>query len=131
MISQIIEKMNEGGAVFTYPILATSVVITIYFVKALRNKLKRYGLTKLVANYGWFAFGWGNLGCAIGVIAAFDTLKTKTYDELAALFANQLHDGLRIVMICSLLAAFVFSLSRIYIVILNTTEIKKNQYETH
>ena len=122
MISQIIEKMNEGGAVFTYPILATGIVITIYFVKALRNKLKTNGLTKLVANYGWFAFGWGNLGCAVGVIAAFDTLKTKTYDELAILFANQLHDGLRIVMICSLLAAFVFSLSRLYIVVLNTIE---------
>jgi len=128
MISQIIEKMNEGGAVFTYPILATSVVITVYFVKALRNKLRTNGLVNLIASYGWFVFAWGSLGSAFGLIVAFDTLKTKT---ISTLTAQQLAGGFRMVLISSLLAAFVFSLSRIYIVILNTTEIKKNQYETH
>ena len=47
MISQIIEKMNEGGAVFTYPILATSIVVTIYFIKALRDKLRMNGYALL------------------------------------------------------------------------------------
>jgi len=120
--------MNEGGAVFTYPILATSVVITVYFVKALRNKLRTNGLVNLIASYGWFVFAWGSLGSAFGLIVAFDTLKTKT---ISTLTAQQLAGGFRMVLISSLLAAFVFSLSRIYIVILNTTEIKKNQYETH
>ena len=122
MISQIIEKMNEGGAVFTYPILATSVVITIYFVKALRNKLRTNGLGNLIASYGWFVFAWGSLGSASGLIVAFDTLKTKT---LSTLTAQQLAGGFRMILISSLLAAFVFSLSRIYIVILNTIENKK------
>jgi hypothetical protein len=123
MISQIIQKMNEGGAVFTYPILATSIVITIYFVKALRNKLRTNGLAKLIASYGWFVFAWGSLGSAAGVIAAFDSVKNKIFSELTL---NMAHDGLRMVMITSLLTAFVFSLSRIYIVILNTIENKKN-----
>lgn len=122
MISQIIDKMNEGGAVFTYPILATSVAVTIYFIKALRNKLKINGLAKLIASYGWFVFAWGSLGSAFGLIVAFDTLKTKI---ISTLTAQQLAGGFRMVLISSLLAAFVFSLSRIYVVILNTIENKK------
>ena len=122
MISEILDKLNEGGPFFTYPIFAIAVVLTVYFVKALRNK-ERSNALKLIGNYGWFAFGWGNLGNAVGVILAFDTVKNLTFSELTA---NQLHDGLRMAMICSLLAAFVFSLSRIYIVILNTTENKRN-----
>ncbi|HKM45204.1 MAG TPA: hypothetical protein VJY12_07075, partial [Dysgonamonadaceae bacterium] len=61
MILQIIEKMNEGGAIFTYPILATIIVVTIYFIKALRNKLRINGFAKLIASYGWFVFAWGNV----------------------------------------------------------------------
>lgn len=122
MISQIIEKMNEGGAVFTYPILATSIVVTIYFIKALRNKLRINVLAQLIASYGWFVFAWGNLGSAFGLIVAFDTIKTKT---ISTLTAQQLANGFRMLLISSLLAAFVFSLSRIYVVILNTVENKK------
>jgi hypothetical protein len=65
MILQIIEKMNQGGAV------------TIYFIKALRNNLRIHGLAKLIASYGWFVFAWGSLGSAFGLIVAFDTLKTR------------------------------------------------------
>ncbi len=84
MILQIIEKMNEGGAVFTYPILATSIAVTIYFIKALRNNLRINGLAKLIASYGWFVFAWGSLGSAFGLIFAFDTLKTKIISTLTA-----------------------------------------------
>ncbi len=122
MISQIIEKMNEGGAIFTYPILTILIVVTIYFVNALRKKIRINGLTKLIASYGWFVFAWGNLGSAFGLIVAFDTLKTKT---ISTLTAQQLAGGFRMVILCSLFAAFVFSLCRIYIVILNTIENKK------
>ena len=121
MILQVIEKMNEGGAVFTYPILATSIAISVYFIKALKNKLRIIGLAKLIANYGWFVFAWGSLGSAAGLIVAFDTLKTLT---ISTLTAQQLAGGFRMVILCSLLAAFVFSLSRIFIVILNTIENK-------
>jgi hypothetical protein len=122
MILQIIEKMNQGGAVFTYPILATSIAVTIYFIKALRNNLRINGLAKLIASYGWFVFAWGSLGSAFGLIVAFDTLKTKT---ISTLTAQELAGGFRMVLLCSLFAAFVFSLSRIYIVILNTIENKR------
>lgn len=122
MILQIIEKMNEGGAIFTYPILATIIVVTIYFIKALRNKLRINGFAKLIASYGWFVFAWGNVGSAFGLIIAFDTLKTIT---ISTLTAQQLAGGFRMVMLCSLLSAFVFSVCRIYIVILNTIENKK------
>lgn len=122
MISQIIEKMNEGGAIFTYPILTISIVITIYFIKALRNNLKISGLSKLIENYGWFVFAWGSMGSAFGLVVAFDTLKTLT---ISSLTAQQLAGGFRMVMLCSLLTAFVFSLCRIYLLILSTIDNKK------
>lgn len=34
MLSQIIQKMNEGGAIFTYPIFTIAIITTINFVKA-------------------------------------------------------------------------------------------------
>ncbi len=121
MFSQIIEKMNEGGAIFTYPILAISIVCTVYFVKALRNRSNLKGFSKIIESYGWFVFAWGSLGGAFGLVVAFDTLKTLTLNTVTA---QQLAGGFRMVILCSLLSAFVFSLSRLYALILCTIKNK-------
>lgn len=123
MIAQILQKLNEGGPVFTYPILTIAFVVTVYFIKALRNKQSVNSISKLIASYGWFVFAWGSLGSAFGLIVAFDTLKTKTLIELTA---QDLAGGFRMIMLCSLLAAFVFSLSRLFVVIINTVESRKH-----
>ncbi|WP_066631406.1 hypothetical protein [Labilibacter marinus] len=116
MISQIIEKLNEGGAAFTYPMVFVLIVITYYFIKALRTKSQLEVLSKLISNYGWFIVAWGCFGKAIGMIIAFDSLKKLT---IGSITGQQLAGGLRVVIICSLLSFFIFSISRLYILILN------------
>ncbi len=123
MIAQITQKLNEGGAFFTYPMVLVLIILIVYFVKALRKKEMMPGYAKLIAAYGWFVFAWGSMGSAWGMIVAFDTLKKIL---LVNLTAQQLAGGLRMVLICSLLGSFVFSISRLFVLILQTVEVKKN-----
>lgn len=123
MILQIIQKLNEGGAIFTYPIFGILFVMTFYFIKAIRNPINQEPLSKLIAHYGWFVIAWGGVGKAIGFIVAFDTLKTINFANLTA---QQLAGGFRMVMICPLLAFFVFSMSRMFVLILTNKAYHNN-----
>lgn len=117
MMEQIFVKLNEGGAFFTYPILVIAIVLIVYLIRALRSKERIDAIEKLLVNYGWLAFSWGNLGSAAGLIVAFDALKAKPLLELTG---QNLAGGLKMVLICSLFSAFVFSLSRLFVIILRT-----------
>ena len=99
MIMQIIEKMNEGGGIFTYPVMVILVIITIHLILAFRNKQQQQAHANIIKNLGWFAFGWSSFGKAIGLIVAFDTLKTIQLSEITA---QQLAVGLRMALLCPL-----------------------------
>lgn len=122
MFSQIIQKINEGGAAFIYPILFILVLIIVQFIKGIRHPQQRQSYYKLIKNAGWLAFAWGMFGKAFGLIIAFDSFKTIPLGELTA---QQMAGGLRVVMLTPLVALFVFSVSRMFVLILNQIDLKK------
>lgn len=116
MFFQIIQKINEGGPAFIYPIVLLLAIITIQFVKAIKNPRKRAQYQGLIINAGWLAFAWGMFGKSVGLIIAFDTFKTIPLGELTA---QELAGGLRMAMLIPLVSLLTFSFSRLYALILN------------
>ena len=68
----LIEKLNDGGPIFTYTILVLILVILILFVKAITEKDFSRKSRSIVASVGWFALAWGYLGRTFGLIMAFE-----------------------------------------------------------
>ncbi|WP_282038571.1 hypothetical protein [Saccharicrinis aurantiacus] len=114
-MEQILIKLNEGGAIFTYPILAITVGMAIYFAQALLKKRSYSSTENLITNFSWLSLGWGNVGIALGLIVAFDSIKTTAICDFKL---QHLAGGLKMVFICFILSAFTFTLNRLFILIL-------------
>lgn len=120
LFTQIIDKCNEGGPFFTYPILIVLFVITGIFIYDLIKK-KDYGKTIcLISHLGWFAVAWGFWGRAIGLIAAFDS--TEAHGEITI---GALASGLKIALLDPVFGIFVFIIARIGIIALTLVQRKE------
>jgi hypothetical protein len=112
-MNQLATKMNEGGPVFTYVLLALLIVVTVMLVVALLKKDFRQKTKDLLSSVGWFAFAWGFLGRTMGLIKAFDMVSAA-----GDVSPRLLSEGLKMALLDPLMGIVVFLVARLAIIIL-------------
>jgi hypothetical protein len=119
LFTQIIDKCNEGGPFFTYPILILLFVIIGIFIYALIKKVDYDKTISLIAHLGWFAVAWGFWGRTIGLIDAFDSVEAHGEITIGALAS-----GLKIALLDPVFGIFVFLVARAAIIALTLMQRK-------
>lgn len=109
----IIGKFNDGGPIFTYPILIMLLVIIALFVKELIKPGGREKAISLIKNIAWLAVAWGFMGRTFGLIKAFDLV--SAHGELTP---RLLADGLKMALVDPLFGIFVFVVARALVIAL-------------
>ncbi|MCF8360619.1 MAG: MotA/TolQ/ExbB proton channel family protein [Prolixibacteraceae bacterium] len=122
-MNDIIGKMNDGGPVFTYPILIMLFIVLALFVMGIVNKKNQAKTNSLMIHVGWFAVAWGFLGRTFGLIHAFDAVAAA-----GELTPRLLAHGLKMALVDPLMGILVFVVARLGIIIL--VALKKRQDKT-
>ncbi|MDZ7738225.1 MAG: hypothetical protein U5K32_03950 [Bacteroidales bacterium] len=113
MINQIIDKLNDGGPFFTYPMVVMLMAIIGLFIWGLLQKGYNQKVISLLISFGWFTLAWAFLGHTIGLITAFDSV--GAHGELAPKYVAE---GLTIALLNLLMGAFLFLIARLSIIVL-------------
>lgn len=109
----LIGKFNDGGPIFTYPILIFLLVIIVLFAIEIIKTGDRNKVVLIIKNLGWLAVAWGFMGRTFGLIKAFDMV--AAYGELTP---RLLADGLKMALVDPLFGIFVFVIARVLIIFL-------------
>lgn len=112
-MTALIEKMNDGGPVFTYTITLAFIAIIVLFVRAFIQKKENYKAIELIKQISWFAVAWGFLGRVFGLIGIFD--KVQAAGDIAPSIMAQ---GLKMALVSPLFGILVFALARLGILVL-------------
>jgi len=112
MMTQIIDKFNEGGPFFMYMILFLLIVILALFIKGLMDKNYKKTI-ELLKSLSWFTIAWGFLGRTFGLIVAFDSV--SAHNELTP---SLLGEGLKMALLNPMFAIMVFLIARAAIITL-------------
>ena len=112
-MTQLLDKMSEGGPAFTYIVLIAFIAIIVLFVRGIILKGDNYKTIALIKSVSWFAVAWGFLGRTFGLIMIFD--KVQAAGDIAP---SVMADGLKIALIAPLFGILVFALARLGILIL-------------
>ena len=113
MMSQIFDKLYDGGPFFMYPMVVVLFIVIALFIYAIIKK-DRYDQTiEYLKSLGWLTAAWGLLGHTIGLIMGFDAV------EAAQDFAPSIIAGeLKVALLTPLLGTIVFIVARLEIIIL-------------
>jgi len=120
-MSQILDRIIEGGPVFMVPILLillASIVLTILAALGKRDTAKT---RELIGHISLFAMIWGLLGSTIGLIVAFDAISAINDVETPAVAG-----GLKVALLNTVFGLFTFAISRIGMIILTLQLQKKS-----
>jgi biopolymer transport protein ExbB/TolQ len=109
----LIEKLNDGGPIFTYTIMVLILVIIVLFVKAVLEKDFSRKSRSVVASIGWFALAWGYLGRTFGLIMAFDNIAAA-----GEITPEATAGGLKMALVGPLVGLTAFLLARVFILVL-------------
>ena len=113
MMSQIIDKIYEGGPFFTFPIVFLLILILVLIVKGFLNINKNSKTISLISSLGWFTLVWGILGQTLGLVAAFDAIQSAGDISKGIMAA-----GLKVALITTIFGLFTFLVARLGIIIL-------------
>ncbi|MEN8121787.1 MAG: MotA/TolQ/ExbB proton channel family protein [Bacteroidota bacterium] len=113
MMSQIIDKIYEGGPFFTFPIVFLLTLILVLIVKGFLNINKNSKTISLISSLGWFTLVWGILGQTIGLVGAFDAIQSAGDISKGIVAA-----GLKVALITTIFGLFTFLVARLGIIIL-------------
>lgn len=119
-MTELLGKFNDGGPIFTYPILILLIVILALFVNGVVKKEGKGKTISLISSIGWFAVAWGFMGRTFGLIKAFDMV--SAHGELTP---RLLADGLKMALVDPLFGIFVFLVARLGIIILISLQKEK------
>ena len=119
----LIEKLNDGGPVFTYTIMVLILVIIALFVKTILEKDYSRKSRSIVASIGWFALAWGYMGRTFGLIMAFDNIAAA-----GEITPEATAGGLKMALLGPLCGLTAFLLARLFILILQLKS-KKESFE--
>jgi len=119
----LIEKLNDGGPVFTYTIMVLILVIIALFVKTILEKDYSRKSRSIVASIGWFALAWGYMGRTFGLIMAFDNIAAA-----GEITPEATAGGLKMALVGPLCGLTAFLLARLFILILQLKS-KKESFE--
>ncbi|MBT3386218.1 MAG: MotA/TolQ/ExbB proton channel family protein [Prolixibacteraceae bacterium] len=109
----LLGKFNDGGPIFTYPILIFLIVVLALFLNGILKKEGKGKIISLISSIGWFAVAWGFMGRTIGLIKAFDMV--SAHGELTP---KLLAEGLKMALVDPLFGVFVFLVARLGMIIL-------------
>lgn len=112
-MSQFIDKLNEGGPFFMYPLLFILILVLILIVKGFLQKGDTKKTISLIGSITLFAIVWGFLGQIIGLITAFDSIEAVG-DISPAVLAG----GLKIGFLVPLFGSLIFLIGRLGIIVL-------------
>lgn len=119
-MSALISKLNDGGPLFTYPMMVILIIIIALFILELVRKGNLEKTISLLKSIGWFVIVWGFMGHSLGLIGAFDQIQAAG-DVSPEIMAG----GLKIALLCPLIGSIVFLIARIEIIVLILMEKKK------
>jgi uncharacterized membrane protein YjfL (UPF0719 family) len=74
-LSFLFRKMNEGGSVFMYTLMAILILIVYLFIYALTKKKINQKLISQINSISLFALVFGFLGQIFGMIQVFDAIE--------------------------------------------------------
>lgn len=113
-MSQIFQRLNEGGPFFMYPILFVLIIIILLIVKGIINRQNDNSKTiSLISSFGLFIIAWGFMGQTIGLISAFDSIQAVGDISLGVMAG-----GLKVSFLTTVFGLFTFIISRIGIIAL-------------
>jgi flagellar motor component MotA len=110
----LLDRINEGGPFFMWPIVFTFIILVALFVKQLITKSDKAHTITLISNISLFILAWGILGSVIGLIQAFDTI-----EGAGSISQGVMAGGLKIAFLTTVFGLFTFIFGRLFIIILN------------
>ncbi|AWH74505.1 biopolymer transporter ExbD [Dokdonia sp. Dokd-P16] len=120
-MSQLIDRMNEGGPLFMYPILIVIIAIIALLVISLMGKRAKRPTSEIIGHLSLFAMMWGFLGSTLGLITAFDAIEGS-----GNISQPMMAGGLKVALLCTLFGLFTFVIGRLSMLVLT---IKAQQEE--
>ena len=120
-MSQLIDRMNEGGPLFMYPILVVIITIIALLVISLMGKRAKRATSEIIGHLSLFAMMWGFLGSTLGLITAFDAIEGS-----GNISQPMMAGGLKVALLCTLFGLFTFVIGRLSMLVLT---IKAQQEE--
>ena len=112
-MNALIDKLNDGGPFFTYPMVVMFIIIIALFVWGLLQKGLNQKIVSLLISFGWFTLAWAFLGHTIGLITAFDSIEAHGH-----LAPKYMAGGLKIALLNLLMGAVLFLVARLSVIIL-------------
>jgi len=110
----LIERLNEGGPTFMYPILFVLIIIILLTVKGILNRKEDNTKTiSLLSSISLFVIVWGFMGQTLGLIQAFDAIQSAG-DISMGIMAG----GLKVSFLTTLFGSVTFLLGRLGIIVL-------------
>ncbi len=106
-MSQIIDRINEGGPVFMVPMVLIILMIIILFVLSLLGKKPMSKTNELISHLSLFAMIWGFLGSTVGLIQAFDAIESVN-NVAQPIVAG----GLKVALLSTVFGLFTFLVGR-------------------
>lgn len=112
-MSIFLDRLNDGGPFFMYPLLIILILVLILIVKGFLKKEFQEKTISLLKSITLFALVWGFLGHIIGMIEAFDTIES-TSDVIST---STMAAGIKISLLVPTFGAFVFLVGRLGIIV--------------
>ena len=121
-MSQIVNRIIEGGPVFTVPMVLIILTIIVLFALSLLGRRDPHKMNKLIGHLSLFAMVWGFLGSTIGLIQAFDAI--ESIDNVAKPIVA---GGLKVALLSTVFGLFTFLIGRLAMFILTLKENQRSE----
>ncbi|MEH6658376.1 MotA/TolQ/ExbB proton channel family protein [Leeuwenhoekiella marinoflava] len=109
----MLDRIQEGGPFFMWPIVIVFIILVALFVRQLVTKADKAHTIILLSNISLFILSWGLLGSVIGLIEAFDAV-----ERLGDVSQGMMAGGLKIAFLTTVFGLVTFIAGRLFILIL-------------
>lgn len=112
-MSQLVDRIQEGGPVFMVPLVLIIIAIIVLLIIALLGKKKLVHVNQLIGHLSLFGMIWGFLGSTLGLISAFDAIKSIG-NVSQPMFAA----GIKVALLTTVFGLITFLIGRIAMLVL-------------
>lgn len=112
-MSQLFDRMNEGGPLFMYPIFIVFLIIIALVIISFMGKRGKRTTSEIIGHLSLFAMMWGFTGSTLGLISAFDAIEGS-----GGISQPKMAAGLKIALLCTLFGLFTFVIGRLCMLML-------------
>ncbi len=121
-MSVFLDRLNDGGPFFMYPLLIILILVLILIVKGFLKKESQEKTINLLKSITLFALVWGFLGHIIGMVGAFDAIESM--DNVSS---STMASGIKISLLVPTFGSFVFLVGRLGIIVFTWISPTKKQ----